>query len=560
MKTEEPQLNHDREVYMNPAQKFVLWVFARTMIIFAGRGMGKGLILAAFMLKCIQRMPGCTGCFVSVSLKRAFTNTLPSIITHWEKWGYPRDVAWVIGRKPPKNLGFKQPLLPVENWENVITFYNGSQIIIISQDRDLSSNGLTLDFIAVDEGKSISYKKLKDETMPCNRGNEAVFGRHSCHHAMCVVSDMSVTSSGNWMMDYKKKCDEKVIELIMQCQMKIFELKKKLATARLKKEKPKEYINNDLRWYSRALEQLRARAVLYKEYSSIENLQVLGRGFIERMKRDLSPLTFKVCILGQRCKETARGFYSALSEKHYYHSSNAAAILAKTHQLSADERTWDMDAISSMGCESSDDLDPAHGICIGMDYNANINCLVAGQPGNRKLNVVKSFFVKYERKIPELIDDFCTWFAAHPTKIVVFYYDNTALGGNYAVNDEDFKYVIIDELQKHGWIVIDVYLGQAMGHMEKHLLINRCLRGEGRLIPMFNYEENEDLIAAMENAGVYGGKKDKRGEKEEEPDDGTDPLERRTDITDALDTLVIGCERFPQTEYFGFTETTIIGG
>lgn len=549
---EEPQLkkNRDREVYMNPAQKFVLWIFARTMIIFAGRGMGKGMILAAFMLKCIQRMPGCTGVFVSVSLKRAFTNTLPSIITHWEKWGYPRDVAWVIGRKPPKNLGFKKPLMPVENWENVITFYNGSQIIIISQDRDMSSNGLTIDFIAVDEGKSISYKKLKDETMPCNRGNEAAFGRHSCHHSMCVVSDMSVTSSGNWMYDYKRKCDEKVIDLIMQCQIKIYDIKKKLAMAREKNEKPKEYLLKDLKWFSRALEQLRARAVLYKEYSSIENLQVLGRGFIERMKRDLSPLTFKVCILGQRCKETVKGFYSALTEKHKYHSSNFAAI---------DSQGYDFDKLTALGSASSDDLDPSRGICIGMDYNANINCLVAGQPTNRRLNVVKSFFVKYERKIPELIDDFCQWFASHPTKIVVFYYDTTALGSNYAVNDEDFKFVIIEELRNHGWVVIDVFLGNPMGHLEKHLLINRGLRGEGRLIPMFNAEENEDLLDAMENAGVYGGKKDKRGEKEEEPDDGTDPLEKRTDITDAFDTLYIGCEKFPQNEFFGYNESRILG-
>lgn len=547
----EPQLkkNRDREVYMNPAQKFVLWVFARTMIIFAGRGMGKGLILAAVMLKCLQRMPGCTGAFISVSLKRAFTNTLPSIITHWEKWGYKRDIAWVIGRKPPKNLGFKQPVLPVENWENVITWYNGSQIIIISQDREMSSNGLTLDFIVGDEGKSLSYKKLKEETFPCNRGNEAIFGKHSCHHLTCFVSDMSVNSSGNWMMDYKKKCDEKLIDLIMQCQMKIYDLKKKKALARAAKEVPKEYLDKELRWYSKALEQIRARAVLYKEYSSIENLQVLGRGFIERMKRDLSPLTFKVCILGQRCKEGAHGFYFALTEAHKYHSSNFKEITSKG---------YDFKALSSMGCESSDDLDPNRGICIGMDYNRHINCLVAGQPFGNRLNIIKSFFVKYERRIPELIDEVCQWFASHPKKYVVFYYDNTALGGNYAVNDQDFVYVIKECFQRNGWTVIDVYIGQAMNHAEKHLLINRMLRGEGNLMPMFNAEENEDLLVAMENAGVYNGKKDKRKEKDDEPDDGTDPLEHRTDITDAFDTLAIGCERFPQSEYMGFNETILL--
>ncbi len=32
-------------------------------------------------------------------------------------------------------------------------------------------------------------------------------------------------------------------------------------------------------------------------------------------------------------------------------------------------------------------------ICIGMDYNANINWIVAGQPRGRQLNVIKSFYV-----------------------------------------------------------------------------------------------------------------------------------------------------------------------
>ncbi len=32
-------------------------------------------------------------------------------------------------------------------------------------------------------------------------------------------------------------------------------------------------------------------------------------------------------------------------------------------------------------------------ICIGMDYNANINRIVAGQPRGRWLNVIKSFYV-----------------------------------------------------------------------------------------------------------------------------------------------------------------------
>lgn len=78
---------------------------------------------------------------------------------------------------------------------------------------------------------------------------------------------------------------------------------------------------------------------------------------------------------------------------------------------------------------------PTLEFCIGMDYNANINWIVCGQPRGNRQNVLKSFYVKFERKIPALIADFCTYYAPHANHSVIYYYDTTALGSNYAVND-----------------------------------------------------------------------------------------------------------------------------
>ena len=79
-----------------------------------------------------------------------------------------------------------------------------------------------------------------------------------------------------------------------------------------------------------------------------------------------------------------------------------------------------------------------------------------------RLNVLKSFYVKFERKLPALIDDFCTYYAHHQNKTVVFYYDTTALGSNYAVNDRDFHWVVEHEFEIRGWRVESVYLGNPM--------------------------------------------------------------------------------------------------
>ena len=195
-----------------------------------------------------------------------------------------------------------------------------------------------------------------------------------------------------------------------------------------------------------------------------------------------------------------------------------------------------------------------------MDYNANINWIVAGQPTGRRLNVIKSFYTKFERKIPALIDDFCLYYAHHQCKVVVYYYDSTALGGNYAVNEQDFHWVVCHEFERHGWQVEDVNLGNPMRHDEKYLLINQGFAGKQRLMPMFNRQNNDDLILAIQTAGVTRGRngfrKDKGGEKLAENEENL--LEHRTDGTDAFDTLYIGCEKFPYRDTFGFNSSGVL--
>ena len=114
---------------------------------------------------------------------------------------------------------------------------------------------------------------------------------------------------------------------------------------------------------------------------------------------------------------------------------------------------------STLDARADKDVDPDAPICIGMDYNANINWIVAGQPRDRRLNIIKSFYVKFDRKIPALVEDFCRYYAAHRNKTVVYYYDATALGSNYAVNDQDFHYNVVKEFERHGWRIESVYLG-----------------------------------------------------------------------------------------------------
>jgi hypothetical protein len=170
------------------------------------------------------------------------------------------------------------------------------------------------------------------------------------------------------------------------------------------------------------------------------------------------------------------------------------------------------------------------------------------------MRTLKSFYVKYDRKLRECVRDFCLYYRHQKEKTVVYYYDTTAVGNNYAVNDEDFKAVVCDEFEKQGWSIIPVYVSRPMSHMEKWLLISQAFKGQSGLFPMLNRENNEALILAMEQTGTRNGpegfKKDKTGEKLAETEE--DKLEYRTDGTDAWDTLFIGMNKSPQSESVGF--------
>ena len=527
---------NDKSVYFNTPQRLTQLIGANTTVIVAGRRTGKtDSIASPFVLRNMQRMPGSTGGIVVPTFKHGLTNTLPGLFAAWKRWGFINGIHYVVGRRPPKS--FAKPIIEPSDYEHVISFYNGSCAIIISQDRPGSSNSLTLSWILVDEAKFIDYERLKDETLPANGGIKSHFGHHSCNHSMMILSDMPQTQKGSWFLHYEDKMDKELIATIEGTVYEIWRTKERIRALNAKGVAVPPYLKSYLRRLDTNLNKMRSVAVYYKEYSSIENLQLLGENYIKQMKRDLTPKTFQTSILCQRIGIAKDGFYSSMKESHKYNASDFAYL---------DSLGYDFNP-NLLDCRADADVNPHAPICIGMDYNANINWIVAGQPNGRRLNIIKSFYVKFERKIPALIEEFCRYYANHQNKTVVYYYDTTALGANYAVNEQDFHWVVCHEFERHGWQVEDVYLGNPMRHDEKYLLINQGFAGKQRLMPFFNRQNNDDLILAVQSAGVTRGRngfrKDKGGEKLAETEE--DLLQHRTDGTDAFDTLYIGCEKFP---------------
>lgn len=519
-----------RKVYFNNPQLEFRYTAAHTSSIAGGRRIGKSRIAAPWLLRNVQHMPRSGGGIVCSTFQQALTRTLPGVFSSWRDMGFKRDVHYFVNHRPPKSAGFKTPVDEPASYDHTISWYNGSIQYLISQDVPGSSNSLTLQYLFGDEAKFLNYEKLKDETIPANGGYKGPWANCPWLNSMLWMSDMPTSKKGSWFLGYRDKMDEELINMIHWLVKEIWDIQQKPQNT---------YTKKLLAEYRTRLAQFRSIAVYYREWSSIENIEILGKKYIAQMKRDLPPLVFQTSILCVRPGKLKDGFYPALSdEKHLYRAFDNSYLQNLDYDL---EKAKDQD------CRQDGDVDLNKPISVAFDYNANINWMVCGQPQGMRAMFLKSFYVKYERKLRELVNDFCYYNRHHHTREVVYYFDNTALGSNYAVSDEDFASVICSQFQKNGWTVHRVHIGNPVRHDEKYLMIDQAFKGQKYLFPQINELNNEALLTAMRQTGVIVGsrgfQKDKSGEKLAESEE--DLLEYRTDGTDAFDTLLIGMCLFP---------------
>ena len=69
-------------------------------------------------------------------------------------------------------------------------------------------------------------------------------------------------------------------------------------------------------------------------------------------------------------------------------------------------------------------------------------------------------------------------------------------------------------LRKKDVKIILMYVCNPMRHYEKYLLINQGFAGKQRLMPFFNRQNNDDLILAIQTAGVVRGRNGFRKDKD----------------------------------------------
>lgn len=544
--------------FFNRMQREGMIISAHDEYYVCSRGTGKSEGLdARRILQNVWSMPGSTGSLLSPTYSKAWANTLPAICYALSQWGYHEGIHFVVGKKAPKDMGFKMPKRkPLrEGWENAFHFWNGTIMFVLSFNHGMSANSMSLDWVVGPEAKFLNYDKIKGEVIPALRGNPE-FDYSPWHHGQLYSTDMPTHSSGKWILDMENEMDPEHINLIrwLYSRKKIKE--RELIAAREKGD------NNEIQALSRYLKLLvrdldiarkyspehdpelirmgknKKYTVFYGEYDIFDNLEVVGENYIWEQKRNLPALLFQTSCLNRRIHKVPNGFYSALDDHiHFYIPQDAGRL----NQYGAD---WGK--LKKSGCLGDGDLDMTKPLYIAFDSNAAINSMVVGQVDKDKnlCRVINSMFVKTPKKMKELVEEFCDYYSLYLNKEIIVYYDHTFKWTDGKSNDRLIDIIMATLRAKGCTRCRAVDIGQAPAHAWKHEMIDLTLKGakQGMLFFRFNQLNTEYLKIAMERTGIKIGRNGFEKDKsvEHTPDTADNPDEHKTHITDAFDTLWYG--------------------
>lgn len=575
MQEAEEQETAANYIYMNPAQRAVYNYRCRNTTVEAGRGTGKtdGLITPE-MAGCIQSMPRGTGLFLGNSIKQLFTKTVPKTLYSLERMtGLKEGVHFFRGHAPAK-CNFKEPIVKPKVWENCIHFWNGFVYYMISTGVKAAANGMDSCSIIGDECRFMPEGLIKAEILPTLRGintNHPGFDENlnPYYKSIFFVSDAPLTKRQAWL---RKRREEQTPEI----NRKIAEMIREAQICPEIVHAPK---------YQRELNKLRCQASIYFSFSSIENIDILGEQFIRTMQKELTPTMFDISIRNVEKEEINDGYYAnfdpdvhcylsndeeQLEAAQKYKKRTITQIYSGGRTLRVESESIDLNELSkAQDCCLDTDIKPGEPLRIAFDYNAHINCLVIGQTDSRSntsvLRILNSMTNVKNTRIEGLCKMFCKYYEPHrlTCRDVIFYYDDTAKqGAAYASERHEetrFYNIVKKVLRSHGWNVIEVAMGRPMSHNKKYEFLNGCFAGTQRPFLRINKENNEYLIASMENARVKEGRNGFEKQKGDEKkrltaDEMADPetaLSIRTDLSDAFDTLVIGVRYYGSGRMIG---------
>lgn len=472
--------------YLNPTAMLYLMATQLIKVLIAGRGFGKSFINGISIMIKVALMPRSRGLFIGATYTQILTNTLLPMKSAWEWFGYIEGIDYVVGKKPP--AWFASPYQKPDRYENVITWWNGTTVVMGSMDRPQLIRGGNYDWSITDESLLVKEDQYAQIVAPTIRGSHLLLHGKPGHLGEEFTSSMPYGTMGSWL---------------------------------LQKEVEAKNPDND---------------IYYSEGTSWDNAEILTEKVLSKWKRSLPAIIYQIEVMNKRIRQFGDVFYPSLKDSHWYTDSyeyNFIDNLGLNMKGKEKDSRWDKD------CDPNEPLNISHDWgafnCITVDQHTQAPHYMNDQftiPGNT-VRFINFMYTNHPETNHDLANKFCTYYKPHKRKRVYQYGDKS--GNDRQANSKDnlfkeFSSILI----KNGWEVIKKRTGDAE-HLGRHTFINTLHRADKYPeLPnvMYNANNCKDLRIALESAPMRDGKKDKRSElnpkvKQQHATHGTDAHDYR---------------------------------
>jgi hypothetical protein len=536
---------------LNAPQLVTVLNKAKSEVDIQGRGVGKSYSIGWEMNSIVRDMPRSVTSMTGRTFGQIYTRTLPSTMKFLEQLGFAKDKDYVIGRKPPRI--FQDPYEKIAKYDNFISFSNGTGFLMLSQERAGSARGPNLDREIVDEALTLNKARYDEEVSPANRGNEDHFGFRSPnpvaqHHGFRYVSSMPYSAEQRWLLKYGNYYMEQAGIALFDIWNRIVKLQLQLIAAYKDSDTRlfKDIWNETVRLKKQITPFVSKEGVLFTLANAFDNLQNLGMSYIVREYDKQSLLTFMVEILNWVIDQIENCYYHLDSSVHIYYDAYNDSYIRDV----AENSNWDMDTLEKESCQFDLDCDPNRPLEIVPDWGSKIALFSIAQERNYNFVTkmvepvdctINEFFVKTDSPgvmIDDLVDKFCDYYIAHPTKKITYFRDRYGDSRQpNAKNSRPYNEQVIDRFIRKGWSVDPkVHKGMEPPQHDKYLLWMNILKGRDQRYPKFiiNGRKCKFTIISMNNTKVID--KDGRFEKDKSSERKPNILpEEATHFGDAVD-------------------------
>jgi hypothetical protein len=204
-----------KKIYLHAGQMAFLKLPQKTKVGVFGRGWGKTTLFAAIIKQMAREMPKAFIAYVSLTFGQVKNLSLGAIQKALKKEGLIKGSHYVVGKKPPRELKFKHPEVEIEDYKNIITFFNGFTINLISSKTSDNNRGGSYDAVIFDEAaffKEDFYKKI---IKPSIRGYKHRFIQKKTglpsrwYLSQTIMTSRAWGAEGRWVYAFKEKMKEK---------------------------------------------------------------------------------------------------------------------------------------------------------------------------------------------------------------------------------------------------------------------------------------------------------------------------------------------------------------